>query len=427
MSVVRPALPLLSLSLFLFACSNGPTCEESAPVAGGAEQPLVVRLNEPYHWVDATLEQTRAAEVSFLGDEEPLPADHPATKWLQAWADAIDELVRAETVAALGTELQAPKPVLMVIPTETVNALAAPIRVQIQEPIGEAATILPLPALRYPGGPTTRASLGSIAAMPRPATWTIDDRLASYLEDRAQIGNVELVDGRLGYACSAEGPDAGLVVFAHSPVVRFTTSLVRKTNESGALFTLAHELAHYYRAHLSPGATPTYWFENAAASTWEPPETGRSAAIDLAYRAATGEAGGADPALVTEARANGFSFMTAELQADRLAGYLLTRLGFDASAQREAFAGMHTVLGELVQEPIAVCADLAANDYRDASGAEVFMPEFPPTVAGALQSGHPSLCYRGFDLWRQSSNGAYELGTRPTPAVGTWADAKAGL
>lgn len=427
MTFVRATLPLLPLLLLACSSSDAPVCGEGALADEGSATPLVVRNNEPYRWVDATLEQTKAAEVISLGDEAPLPAEHPATRWLQAWADEIDTIVRAETAAALGAELQAPKPVLMVIPGSAINAMAASVATWVQEPVGEASTILAVPMLKYPGGPLL---LGSpvTTPVPRPASWALDAQLGSYLQNGSGFGEVEVVDGRLDFACVAEGANTGITTFSMTPIIRFTSPMGRRLNEGGALFALAHELAHFYRAHLTPGATPTYWFENAAASTWEPPISARTEAVGLAYRVAAGEPDtGADPALVAEARSNGFSYMTSELQADRLTSYLLTRLGFDGAAQRDAFTGMHTVLGELLQQPVGACAELASNDYRDANGQEVFMPEFPPTIEGMQPSGHPSLCYRGFDLWRQTANSTFSLGTRPALAVGTWEEAKQGL
>lgn len=415
----------------LTACSSdGPACVESAPlVAAEAATPQLVRFNEPFRWIDAEYSEVRAAQPVLLGGDPPLATDHAAVRWLQAWADQIDSIVRTQVAQELGVELSAPPPILEIVPSKGTlrNAYAATVPVQLQQPVGEAGTILGVRKIDYPGG-AMLYGYPLAQTLARPAAWNDDTALVRYLQDNQQLGNVELANGRLGFACDPTGPDAGVAVYSTSRFVTMTVGMAVQLPEGAALLTLAHELSHYYRAHLTPGlATPTYWFENAEVSTWEPVESKRAEAIDRAYRVALGEAdSGADAELVAQAKSNSFAYLTVEMQADRLAAYLLHRLGFDSNAIVAAFGELHGAV-ETPAMPAPACAELTARGFHDEQGGDVFMPIFPLPLAGELPSGHPALCYRAFDFYRQSRGRSEAVGTRPTLAVGSWDDAKATL
>lgn len=426
---------LLASSLtcsFAVACSSsdGPACEPSELAAEGADTPQIVRFNEPFRWVDASFEEATPAASAALAlfTGEPLPAEHAAVRWLNAWLEHVDAMVREDARRELGEELRAPKPILRVQTTSSDAPLAVAVNalVSVQAPRNDVQySLVPTRRSNYPAT-APFLSISGGPALARPGSWNDTAGFVDYLKTYAGIGNVELEDERLVFGCDdLEGypstEDSGVGVDAMTPYVVISVAVAKRQSEDAMLTTLTHELSHFYRAHGSAGAIPAYWFENAERPTWEPPQSAAADAIDKAYRAALGESvDGADPALVERARANELGFMTLELQADRLSDHLLRRLGLDADATLAVFRELLDAYDTTSTKP----GCLARIDEKFAT--PIFEPIFTPNLT-TPGTGHPSLCYRAYDAWRQASASSIPVGTRPDLGVGSWQDAQAEL
>lgn len=433
MSLVRAAGAALLVGLL--ACSSSDAvCIESPAVRGGADSARIVRSNDALRWIEPSLEEIRQADpiAQALAQGAIVDPAHPAVVWLQAWAEQIDGIVRAEVERELGEPLKAPTPIVLLEPGEFDIARMVSLPAMVQQPEGEATTLIPFRPYFYPVGSPEIQAINPASALTQPPSWNDKAAIADYLQTHAGVGNVEIEDERIRLGCSEfGGAEAGLSMYGMTPYLVLAVPLAKKFSADAMLGTLTHELAHFYRAHGTPGSTPGYWFENAAAATWEPPESDNAAAIEKAYRQVVGDGGEADPALVERVRANDIGYMTVEIEADRLAARILAAAGFDTAAVTAIYREYNEKLGSGRYASPGACVDLIDADFRDEAGNLVFVAPFVSAAEqerrGQEAVAHAQLCYRAFDMKRQMQAGVYAIGSRPQPAVGSWDDAKQSL
>lgn len=269
-----------------------------------------IQANHPLFWNDSDYTQFRTItdEGSWSPNPQPVGTDDLAQRWLQAWTDRIDALVREKVLADTGAELVAPKPIMHLLPSSSISnawvtavpacvpwkvrARGAAALEEGQEPVdGKLASTL---LFNHYGKKVAEASRaradGSTLCVSR--------------DDFAPFAARFITDWNQGTpACPANLADDGVVeiepsclgefshasasaIYAISPHVQFASDLLAAGSEGGAVFVVAHELAHYYRAHGSPLARHKYgfWYDQDARTARRPVPAKDAAELEKLYR-----------------------------------------------------------------------------------------------------------------------------------------------
>ncbi len=275
-------------------------CSDSAPAVEGAASEHTAGeyawSNEPLQWIDSTYGELRVNRTT-------LPDEHRIARRMQAWADRIDAIVRSKATETFREPYAAPRPRVKIVPDEAdqnawVSSLAGCSGAGVSPP-GEAASppLAPLaphesddesddvtlvtqdgmerarPLLLHPSGWPTRADFAAHvtrAGLPCPPT----------------LGG----GGHLTSPC-ASARSAHLAIAAASPFIHMTTALLADVDEIGAVFLLAHELAHFYRAHPSPLSKRHYrfWYEVDPDEPGRPLPSAQAALLEASYREMAGK------------------------------------------------------------------------------------------------------------------------------------------
>lgn len=105
--------------LSLLACGTAtddrPPCVETSVPAITDGELLLVRNNEPQRWIDAEYSVVHDAEFTAQAGSVPEGEQPSATRWLQAWVDHFDTIVRSQFERELGAPLEAPHPQALLI------------------------------------------------------------------------------------------------------------------------------------------------------------------------------------------------------------------------------------------------------------------------------------------------------------------------
>ena len=427
---LRGALGLIASALVACSAAEDPpdvACLPSAidPAADtSSTAPLTVRHNEPYRWVEADYESARRADPLQLVSKGPLPDDHAAVVWLQAFVDAADAVVRARVERELGAPLRAPKPHVRIVESGRVslNGWASPVAVTLQN----ANDGRPTYAARFDGTGAPELGLALLERHPvaRPASWNDRGDIARFLARSARLSNVAEHEGRFWFPCEEARASDGLVIYAMSPNIHVTVPLLKRLDEAGVFFLLAHELSHYYRAHATSADTlPYYWYEDLTAATWEPTPSPRATEPEEAYLAAERKSpAGVDPDLYARARRNEIGVSTIEMQADRLAVVILARLGISPMDAIEGIGQLHRAFDSAGSREYPPPEDCFPDLPLEGADLDRFRPIFWFAKKGA----HPTFCYRRFDALRQARRHPPEMGPR-LPMPGPWAAVKQAL
>jgi hypothetical protein len=274
------------LVLLAAACSGDDAEAESAGSAHTARE--YAWSNEPLQWAETTYAELRI-------DRETLPDDHRIAQRMQTWADRIDAIVRAEVAA-----FAAPKPKIKIVPdADDQNAWVTSLAGCGGAGIAVDTTSLP------PHGETEDVAVvtetGIARARPfllHPRGWPTGDDFARHLAWANHPCSMASAGGGFTSAC-APGPASHLAIAAASPFIHMTTALLSDVDEVGAVFLLAHELAHYYRAHPSPLSKRHYrfWYEVDPDHTGRPLPSSEATLLEASYRQLAGTpkiAGGPD-------------------------------------------------------------------------------------------------------------------------------------
>ena len=82
-----------------------------------------IQQNHLLYWTDSSFEEFRRVSEagSWSSNPQPVGPEDVAQKWLQAWADRIDEIVRAKVEKDTGTALVAPKPTMHLLPSASIS------------------------------------------------------------------------------------------------------------------------------------------------------------------------------------------------------------------------------------------------------------------------------------------------------------------
>lgn len=292
-----------SLAISVVACAaaeSDPAQVESDHTAGE-----YIQRNDLLYWNDSSFEEFRRVSEAGRWQTNPQPAgaDDVAQKWLQHWSDRIDAIVREKVEQDTGSALVAPKPLMHLLPSSSISnawVTAVPactpwqVRAKLEAPAdlpdaggegaapdagasdagdaGAPAQIEPPSTLVFDHYSKRVSKLSTTgeegakapACIPRPDFAAEQDKfLASWNEGVPSCPAERAADGAIEVPASCvtgvtEATQAAL--YAISPHVQFASDLLAAGSEAGAVFVVAHELAHFYRAHGSPLARHKYGF-----------------------------------------------------------------------------------------------------------------------------------------------------------------------
>lgn len=289
-----------------------------------------IQQNHPLYWTDSSFEEFRRVSEAGSWSENPQPvgADDVAQKWLQAWTDRIDTLVREKVKRDTGAELVAPKPTMHLLPSSSISnawVTAVPactpwqVRAKIEappvdpdagapeeEPTPDAGDVdagppapVPPPATlvfdHYSKRVSKLATTGegdkeALACIPRPEFEAERAKFLAAWNEGVPTCRAELAaDGAIEVAkecVSGVNQAAQAALYAISPHVQFASDLLAAGSEAGAVFVVAHELAHFYRAHGSPLARHKYgfWYDQDPKKARRPVEAKEGAELKKLYQ-----------------------------------------------------------------------------------------------------------------------------------------------
>jgi hypothetical protein len=275
----------LGVVLIVLAAS---ACQDDAPALESTEAAHTARAyawsNEPLQWVDSTYADLRV-------NRETLPDDHRIAKRMQTWADRIDAIVRSEVVAQRGT-FAAPRPRVKIVPDAAdQNAWVSSLSGCGGAGVAADATSLPPHVDNEDAAVITETGIARARPLLfHPPGWPTGEDFARHLAWAGHPCAITSSEEGFTSRC-APAPASHLAIAAASPFIHMTTSLLADVDEVGAVFLLAHELAHYYRAHPSPLSKRHYrfWYEVDPDHAGRPLPSSEAALLEATYRQLAGQ------------------------------------------------------------------------------------------------------------------------------------------
>lgn len=199
------------------------------------------------------------APLLDLDNGKYLAADHELTKWTQQWVDRIDAKLRQEHAAAL---VNTPKPIAKVIKQSSANAFVAPVpvcynvKVKLKNGSENSANTLDNVYLD--------ARDGEFSSWPAQYKCVSGDssEIKSFVNNynAASVGCRFTFSGSVleGNSQCGRSTDIGSIVAAKKLVLLQTanyvtvhTGIFALMSEEALISVIAHELGHYYRAHVA--------------------------------------------------------------------------------------------------------------------------------------------------------------------------------
>jgi hypothetical protein len=287
------------LALAGAACSESVGTDELDHTAG-----VYIHANHPMYWsgsdhgtfIDVT------TLVGWTHGVAPAGSDDLAQRWLQYWTDRIDDIVRAKVEADTGKELVAPKPIMHLLPSpNTANAWVTgvpaciPWQVRPSEGSGDEETKYEAssPLLFNQFGQNVHELGGSEEAFPCLPRDDFEPFADFFVREwnksapscpakLASDGVIEVAEPCMGDFASASRS----AIYTTSNHVQFASDLLASGTEAGAVFVVAHELAHYYRAHVSPLTKHEYgfWYDQDARTARKPLPAKDQAELEALYK-----------------------------------------------------------------------------------------------------------------------------------------------
>lgn len=226
----------------------------SAPLLAEPKTSLPdVRISSSLSWI--------AAQSSEKDSDLYMAQDHPMVQRLQFWADSIDQILRRQESSKEGLA-NVPRPQVRLLRSDRLNASASSATVCFKVPVRTD------PAKREASddfliavgadGRISRFSRRQVSCLDggqkRPAEALAYFR-ENFLHGPCQM-DVDAEGGALvlGTSCArpagTEMNAGGIVVQSQTPFINLNTGLIKLfADESHLVYTLMHELAHFYRAH----------------------------------------------------------------------------------------------------------------------------------------------------------------------------------
>jgi hypothetical protein len=211
------------------------------------------------------------------------------------------------------------------------------------------------------------------------------------------------------------------VYYATSKWVTFTTAFIQKIEkEEHVVALMAHELGHYYRAHMTMPVDRVDFFYALEGDTADgrpvpaPDYVAQTNAVLDKLRAGKDSAADFEPenTLMSTKR---LGFYTVEQEADEIALELLWKIGISPTVGVDMM--LHWTAVDWVDPedvPVDQCAAMRAKDFRDDKGALISVP------VGNISDPHHNFCFRVFNLTRELDEHHYTVGQPPAPPPGDW-------
>lgn len=298
----------------------------------------LIQTNSPFYWADSDYAGFSATWNELAGRGlPPLLADtDPLTRRLQGWVDRLDDMVRRELARSLGEELVAPAPIVKILSSgSTFNAWVSGTTACTGASLtGAVAGAAGKTLLR-----STDVLHGAVTQCVRPAYPGVDELRAFWDRGRpaCKLG-ADLTVGGEGCAVEEYAAPGELTILATSPYVHVSTDLIASIGEPALVVILAHELAHYYRSHVSDAKVQRYnfWYETEVDRKKLPVPSTIASELQAAYAEIN-----AGPATVQTATAGHYSPRLRTWILSAIAPLLRERTepGFVCAAARDALGG----------------------------------------------------------------------------------------
>lgn len=184
---------------------------------------------------------------------------------------------------------------------------------------------------------------------------------------------------------------------------------------------IAHELAHYYRAHVVKDMkhyNHCYLLDDAEHKPVDRPEL-QNLCRDLKIGRGRG---GMEPAVA--AAKVGLGVYTIEEEADELALEILSLTGIEPIKATDAWFALFEHADKnktLAEVPLEKCRELFRNNWQDASGNPVVVP------IGDYQDSHHSWCFRIFNTTHEIKIHRYEVNDPLHFNQGSWETLKSSV
>ena len=280
-------MKLAALLVLVAGCATVDSAEGIDETGGKADGPSsshigFVQSNSPYYWAHSTYDEHTRVSLNIGSPALPAPiADaDPLTARLQQWVDRIDAIVRAEVKASSGAPLAAPRPILKVLPSaRTFNAWVSGTMACTGVGAAGAPTFLQPRAVTY----------GANYDCLRPDyTGGLDELRAFWARNQpaCKLGADGLVSGAACEVLQSDAPGE-LEILATAQYIHVSTDLIATLSEPALVVIIAHELAHYYRAHASEIATLRYdfWYDSEPDRKKVPVPAANAAELQAQYAA----------------------------------------------------------------------------------------------------------------------------------------------
>lgn len=288
-----------------------------------------IQGNSPFYWAPSSFDDFNRVWTGLGEPANPVAIDgtDPLTARLQTWIDRIDAIVRKEVKDTTGDELVAPKPIVEVLPSgSTFNAWVSPTVACTGFGDPSSKTFLQ----------STQVTVGGGYDCVRP---TYPD-LTSFREfwARHQPACKVEADGSVdGTGCTiqTDGAPGELELFSTAQYVHVSSDLIAAVSERTLAVVLAHELGHYYRAHVSDAVIQKYnfWYDSEPDRKKLPVPAANAADLQTQYSALVN-----GPRSVQAATAGHYSARFRNFILTSIAPLLVerTETGFVCAAARDA-------------------------------------------------------------------------------------------
>jgi Zn-dependent protease with chaperone function len=297
----------LAFLLVAAACS-APESELASEVSAHTSgEPTTA--NSTYSWAEtdyATFQ--RFATSPNFATGTPLPTSTLSAPRLQAWADRIHEEVSKQVLQKTGVKIAAPKPTVVVLPAKGANAWVSGIPVCLTGEAdvsrigsaGRAESHVDVAFIEFGGVREARKGVFTDRPFECVTPTNYRDQKAAIdffnasgskckIEPGAALGKVSVTGQGCELGKFERFTSAGALSFyAASPYVHVTTAMLALAKtEDAALTIVAHELGHYYRAHVVSELVMgkyNYWYEQKETpDTRKPVAASDSAMIEREY------------------------------------------------------------------------------------------------------------------------------------------------
>ena len=281
-------MKLALLGIALSACAmdssaTGGGDDDGKADGDGSSYIGYIQGNQPFYWAPSEYADFATSYVSLGGAANPTPvatADQ-LTQRLQTWIDRIDAVVRKEVHDTTGEELVAPKPIVEVLPSgSTFNAWVSPVAACTGVTLagGDGSTQSYLTSAQVTHGTTfscVRPTYPDVSAFR-----TFWDRH----KPACKVG-ADLTVGGTGCAVENDAAPGELVMLSTSPYIHISTDLIAAVGERTLAVVLAHELGHYYRAHVTDATVQRYnfWYDSEADRKKVPVPAANAADLQTKY------------------------------------------------------------------------------------------------------------------------------------------------